>query len=351
MEEGLKRSLTVAGAKAAYDEHVKQILARKIVLAHLLVGVVPEYAGMEPEEVVPLIEQEPEISEVPVLPGETNQPGEETLSGFSGKTSQLKQELPQVSGMSTESKVPYEGTITYDIRFSVWHPDRKKKHKIIVDVEAQKEKPGQYDIVTRGIFYNARQLSAQLGTEFEIPKYGDLKKVYSIWICINVPSYLENTAAIYEMQERDLVGTLKRAGYYDLLAVIEINLSKEMAEEKEGFRLHRFLETIFSRTLLPEKKIDILEQEYGIPMTGQWREGMEQMCNLSEAIEEEGIRKGILREQENTERERRRAEEESRRAEQESHRAEQESRRAEQAEEEIARLKLEVNRLKRSISL
>lgn len=79
--------------------------------------------------------------------------------------------------------------------------------------------------------------------------------------------------------------------------------------------------------------------------------GMEQMCNLSEAIEEEGIRKGILREQENTERERRRAEEESRRAEQESHRAEQESRRAEQAEEEIARLKLEVNRLKRSISL
>lgn len=346
MEEGLKRGLTVAGAKAAYDEHVKQILARKIVLAHLLVGVVPEYAGMEPEEVVPLIEQEPEISAVPVLPGETNQPGNSERLGETNWS-----ELPRVSRMSTESKVPYEGTITYDIRFSVWHPDRKKKHKIIVDVEAQKEKPGQYDIVTRGIFYNARQLSAQLGTEFEIPKYGDLKKVYSIWICINVPSYLENTAAIYEMQERDLVGTLKRTGYYDLLAVIEINLSKEMAEEKEGFRLHRFLETIFSRTLLPEKKIDILEQEYGIPMTGQWREGMEQMCNLSEAIEEEGIRKGILREQENTERERRRAEEESRRAEQESHRAEQESRRAEQAEEEIARLKLEVNRLKRSISL
>lgn len=348
MEEGLKRSLMVAGAKAAYDEHVKQILARKIVLAHLLVGVVPEYAGMEPEEVVPLIEQEPEISEVPVLPGETNQPGEERLSGFSGKTSQLKQELPQVSGMSTESKVPYEGTVTYDIRFSVWHPDRKKKHKIIVDVEAQKEKPGQYDIVTRGIFYNARQLSAQLGTEFEIPNYGDLKKVYSIWICINVPSYLENTAAIYEMQERDLVGTLKRTGYYDLLVVIEINLSREMAEEKEGFRLHRFLETIFSRTLLPEKKIDILEQEYGIPMTGQWREGMEQMCNLSEAIEEEALQKGLekgrLEERKNTERERRRAEQESRRA-------EQESRRAEKAEAELARLKLEMNRLKHSISL
>lgn len=126
------------------------------------------------------------------------------------------------------------------------------------------------------------------------------------------------------MQERDLVGTLKRTGYYDLLAVIEINL-------------------------------DILEQEYGIPMTGQWREGMEQMCNLSEAIEEEALQKGLekgrLEERKNTERERRRAEEESRRAEQESRRAEQESRRAEKAEAELARLKLEMNRLKRSISL
>lgn len=83
--------------------------------------------------------------------------------------------------------------------------------------------------------------------------------------------------------------------------------------------------------------------------------GMEQMCNLSEAIEEEALQKGLekgrLEERKNTERERRRAEEESRRAEQESRRAEQESRRAEKAEAELARLKLEVNRLKRSISL
>lgn len=45
MKAGLERSLKVAGAKAAYDEHVKQILARKIVLAHILTGVVPEYLG------------------------------------------------------------------------------------------------------------------------------------------------------------------------------------------------------------------------------------------------------------------------------------------------------------------
>ena len=87
-----------------------------------------------------------------------------------------------ITGMNTENTVPNEGKIAFDIRFYAWHPDRKSQCKIIVDVEAQKQKPGGYDIVTRGIFYNARQLSAQLDTEFEIPHYNKIKKVYSIWI-------------------------------------------------------------------------------------------------------------------------------------------------------------------------
>ena len=92
----------------------------------------------------------------------------------------------------------------------------------------------------------------------------------------------------------------------------------------------------------------ILSRTDGAELRNLGREGREQMCNLSEAIEEEALQKGLekgrLEERKNTERERRRAEEESRRA-------EQESRRAEKAEAELARLKLEMNSLKRSISL
>ena len=311
MGERLRSSLSSAGEKAEYDAYAKQILAVKIVLAHILTGVVPEYYGMEPEQVVPLIENEPEISEVPVLPGETKQAG-----------------MSAITGMNTEDRIPNEGTITYDIRFYAWHPDRKRKHKIIVDLEAQKQKPGQYDIVTRGIFYNARQLSAQLDTEFEIPYYNDIKKVYSIWICLNSPEYLANTTVLYDVQAHDLVGTVKKKGRYDLHAVIEVHIAKELAKGSEELRLHRLLGTLLSPHLRLKEKTDILSQEYGIETTDRLRKGMQQMCNLSEAIEEEGIRKGRLEEQVNTERERRRAE---------------------AAEAENAKLKKELEQLKKGL--
>ena len=64
----------------------------------------------------------------------------------------------------------------------------KEQVKIIVNVEMQNKYHTGYDLVTRGIFYAARQISAQLDKEFTVDKndkikYGNLKKVYSIWIC------------------------------------------------------------------------------------------------------------------------------------------------------------------------
>ena len=56
------------------------------------------------------------------------------------------------------------------------------------------------------------------------------------------------------------------------------------------------------------EKTEVLKKEYGIKTTDRLRKGMRQMCNLSEAIEEQGIWRGIqqgrLEEQANTERER-----------------------------------------------
>ena len=61
--------------------------------------------------------------------------------------------------------------------------------------------------------------------------------------------------------------------------------------------------------------MEVLKKEYGIKTTDRLRKGMRQMCNLSEAIEEQGIRRGLqqgleqgrLEEQANTVRERERA--------------------------------------------
>ena len=112
---------------------------------------------------------------------------------------------------------------------------------------------------------------------------------------MNVPKYLENTAVLYDIQPHDLVGAVEKKGRYDILAVIEINLGKEPAKDSEELRLHRLLGTLLSPGLRPEEKMEVLKKEYGIKTTDRLRKGMRQMCNLSEAIEEQGIRRGILR--------------------------------------------------------
>ncbi|MDY2818937.1 MAG: hypothetical protein SOT36_01915 [Hominisplanchenecus sp.] len=87
--------------------------------------------------------------------------------------------------MAKGDKVPGEGAVYYDIRFYALAPARTGRIRLILNVEAQKSfRPG-YEIVTRGIFYGARMISAQLGTEFEHSKYDDIRKVYSVWICMN----------------------------------------------------------------------------------------------------------------------------------------------------------------------
>ena len=105
---------------------------------------------------------EPEIGSRRVNPGETN--------------------ATQITGLSNEDKVNEEGAIYYDIRFFAWLPSKLEKIRLIINVEAQKKYYVGYSLTTRGIFYGARMISVQLGTEFETPEYDKIKKVYSIWI-------------------------------------------------------------------------------------------------------------------------------------------------------------------------
>lgn len=117
----LSEDLLVAGPNAEYDGHAKQLLAHKIVLAHILVGTVPEFKGFKPEDVSPLIEREPEIASVPVNPGVTNV----------GKAN-----APLITRAKTESEIPNEGMVTFDVRFFVWAPGRKEKVKMCYLSEA-----------------------------------------------------------------------------------------------------------------------------------------------------------------------------------------------------------------------
>ena len=120
-----------------------------------------------------------QISKVRVSPGMTNTP-----------------EPEKISGGAQEDKVPGEGEVYYDIRFSVYLPGQKEKVKMIINVEAQKDSYPGYEIPSRGIYYGARMISAQKGTEFSGSDYDRIKKGYSIWICMNAPDHIGNASPL-----------------------------------------------------------------------------------------------------------------------------------------------------------
>ena len=262
MDPKLKEDIIIAGPKAQYDEHAKQLLAHKEVLAQILSNVTTEFKGMEPCEVIPYIEGEVEISKVSILPGKTN--------------------MPKIKGTNLESKISGEGSSTYDVRF---YPNQNSCMEIIVDVEAQKDNPS-YDLVARGIFYNARQISSQLDRDFIIPNYKDIKKVYSIWISMNSPKKLENSIVQYTIEPKAVVGNVTEFGKYDLQTVVLVNLSKQVAEQTEKLSLHRYLGTLFSTEMKPEEKFSLLEKEYG-PVDENMEKEVREMCNLSDMLVEE----------------------------------------------------------------
>ena len=277
MKNTLGKTINQSKTMIQYDENAKRVVANKNILAEILAESTEEFRNVQKKEIIALIEGEPEVSRIPVNPGETNN--------------------PLIIGLSNESKIPYEGTVTFDVRFHIYTPDKKNRIKIIVDVEVQKTYNPGYDLVTRGILYGARMLSEQVDTEFTIPNYNDVKKVYSIWICMNSPKYAENTITSYNIQQKDIIGCFpKEKSRYDLLTVVMIRLPKGISEEE--YRLHRLLSTVFSPEMKYDEKKDIIEKEYDIPLEGDFERSVNVMCNLSEAVWAEGMEKGMEKGQE-----------------------------------------------------
>ena len=97
---------------------------------------------------------------------------------------------------------------------------------MIINVEAQKEYRPGYSLTTRGIFYGARMISAQKGIEFTGKEYDNIRKVYSIWICMNAPDYIGNAISKYSIRKTDILpGIPDRPQGYDKMTVIHICLN------------------------------------------------------------------------------------------------------------------------------
>ena len=270
MNTELKNAVLATDRDAQYDNSAKRLIAHKIILARILIKTVEKFKGMDPLEVAALIEGIPYISTVPVELGLTN-----AVHFQNGK---------RIVGFNTENQELNEGLVRFDIVFYVRMKDGLSQ--IIINVEAQKDEPSDYKILNRAVFYVSRLISSQKEKDFENSSYDDIKCVYSIWICMNME---ENTMSHIHLTKEDMIGSYEWKGNLDLLNIIMIGLAKELPEHDETYELHRLLGALLSRELTVDEKLDIIGNEYDIPLEENFRKDMSTMCNLSQGVKEEGI--------------------------------------------------------------
>ena len=126
----ISREIDSAGDKLQLDEAIKKVLGDKQILALILNRVAPEFKGYSKEETMSFIEGSPEISKIPITPGD------------------------KIMGSQTENISEGENIVRFDVRFVAYVPnsDKTEKIKLIVNVEGQNNFHPGYDLVTRGIF-------------------------------------------------------------------------------------------------------------------------------------------------------------------------------------------------------
>ncbi len=275
MDTEIKNAVSATDQDAQYDDKAKRLLGNKIILAHILVKTVDEFKGMNPKDVVSYIEGEPLIGVVPVEPGLTNAGKEENGQ--------------RIVGMNTENAEINEGLVRFDIIFYVRMKDGISQ--VIVNLEAQKDEPTSYHILNRAVFYVSRLVSSQKERDFVKTNYNDIKRVFSIWVCMNMD---ENSMDYVHLTDDKLLGSYPWKGGLDLLNIVLIGIANELPEHDDKYELHRLLSTLLSMELSIDEKLGIMEKEYRIAVDDRIREDVSAMCNLSQGIRDNTLAEVIM---------------------------------------------------------
>lgn len=263
----------VDSAKIRYDKNVKEILADIQVLARIVKHTVAEARKLSISEIMSCIDRGSiRIGAVPMEPGLTN--------------------AERIDSYQMEDSIPNEGYVTYDIRFMM--AVASAALEIIINIEAQKTsdfKKLGYHIENRIVFYLARLISSQKGINFVKSEYDNIKKVYSIWICMDAADDEDSISSI-SLKSECLFG--KQCDFTELDKmcgmVIRIRNNENAAESRN--RLIAMLEDVLS-TQDGESKKRKLEEKYDMKITTELEGRFSSMCNLSEVVEERGVEKGI----------------------------------------------------------
>lgn len=225
----LSKALELTDARAGYDVACKRLLSEKVILARLLQLYLDEFRDYDVKEIEKCVERTPLISIEPVMQDETS---------------------PLISGMDTVDKALNEGTVYYDILFKAIVLDTQKT--IIINIEAQNDYYPGYPLLMRGNYYASRLLTSQRGREFIGSNYGEIKKVYTIWICLNPSKEKENAINSIHQVVRPIVGHAKeKEEEYALMTLIMVYLGDPKDTENNLLKL---LDVLFSNKIRVNEK-------------------------------------------------------------------------------------------------
>lgn len=214
------------------DTEFKTLFKYKSVASMLLKYAVPDFEKYTLQEIAdsildirprnPATEAERFHSEIDLLNEESGDSGEKLIR------------MDMVFAMQFEMKLPDNDKISYV--------------NVTIDFEMQKEKPSEYKLLTRAIYYAASLLRDTLASA---EKYAGIHKVYTVWLCnfdflddkskhndkyvhkYNMfRNYFENGSYIYE---KDIDA--------DLMEVVFVELTKLKEHIQDD--LAKFLDTVF----------------------------------------------------------------------------------------------------------
>lgn len=304
----------IEAKRIRYDIACKRLLSVKSILARILGCLLEEYRDCPFDEIAArCIEGNPLIG----------------IANAAGRPA----DTMRVKGMRTEGVDLAAGAVVYDVAFRALVPPREpdggagegdgpdrsgggesddgdahygslghvacyepgEQPELIVDVEAQDDFYPGYPLTKRALYYCARLLSDQRGTEFSGSRYGDLKKVCSIWICTKPPRKRRGTVTWYGLGERVLPACapgFDRA-QYDLLSVVMVCLGECDTGERSGVPgLVNLLTVLLSRETSREEKLHVLA-EYNIEITADIESEVSHMTSTVEDILLDGWNKGL----------------------------------------------------------
>jgi hypothetical protein len=97
----------------------------------------------------------------------------------------------------------------------------------------------------------------------------------------------ENSMNHYHLTNDVLLGNQKWEGKEDMISIVLLGLSNELPEHDEEYELHRLLGALLSKSLTQNEKLNIIGNEYDIPLEDEFRKELGSMCNLSQGIVED----------------------------------------------------------------